>query len=175
MKSTASSSLRTDAHREIRVARSSGEWAASGVVVPLKARKSPFGSKPTPNQRPRVVSMCATRWQCVTGVTSRAVVWPRPGTWIPIHRHAGWETAWQCSGSGSSLHENSPSFAVAVMALSPVSCAQVPTITSWGPAHPPCHGGVRAGRVTSMHGKSAGGVYRIPLFLDGIRGGLGVA
>ena len=45
-----SSSLRTDAHREIRTARSSGDWATAGVAVPLKARKSPFGSKPTPNQ-----------------------------------------------------------------------------------------------------------------------------
>ena len=46
----------------------------------------------------------------------------------------------------------------------------------WGPAHPPCHG-VRAGRIISVHGKSAGGVYRLPdsTFLDGTRGGLGVA
>ena len=42
--------LRTDAHREIRTARSSGDWATAGVAVPLKAKKSPFGSKPTPNQ-----------------------------------------------------------------------------------------------------------------------------
>jgi len=129
VKSTVSSSLRTDAHREIRAARSSGEWVASGVAVPLKARKSPFGSKPMPNQRPSAVSMCAMRWHCATGVTSRVVVWPKPGTWMPIHRPAGWETAWRCSGFGYSLHENSTSVAVAVMASSPVSRAQVPTIT----------------------------------------------
>ena len=129
MKSTVSSSLRMDAHREIRTARSSGEWAASGVAVPLKARNSPFGSKLMPNQRPRLVPMCTMRWHCVTGVTSRVVVWPRPGTWMPIHRPAGWETAWRCSGFGFSLHENSPSAVVAVMASSPVSRAQVPTIT----------------------------------------------
>ena len=45
-KSAVSSSLCTDARREIRVARSSGEWAASSAAVPSKARKSPFGSKP---------------------------------------------------------------------------------------------------------------------------------